>query len=334
MKLYENFSLKLYNTFGFNVMARYYGVCRTKDEVREMIQKLGHLPILVKGGGSNLLFTSDFKGAVLAPDIRDLDVVAEDDATVTLRVGAGVVWDDFVAYCVSNGYSGVENLSYIPGNVGAAPIQNIGAYGVEVGGCIVSVAGVMIDSKEDFLFYGDQCQFGYRQSIFKNEYRNRCVITHVVFSLKKQFNPVLSYGHVLSEVEKLGSVSLENIRRAIIAIRQSKLPDPHVIGNAGSFFKNPEVSASVAEGIKAQYPDVVLYPLADGRVKLPAGWLIEKSGWKGFRTGHVGVHDKQALVLVHYGGGNGTEIVNLAQTICNSVNEKFGVQLDKEVNIV
>ena len=334
MKRFDSASLKPYNTFGIDVKARHLCFCQSKDEIKDLISEIKNDRTLIIGGGSNLLFLSDFDGVVIAPCIQGIEVVEEQGHTVTIRAGAGVVWDDLVAWCVERGYSGLENLSLIPGHVGASPVQNIGAYGVEAGDSITNVEGVFIQTGEDFRLSKQECQFGYRQSIFKNEFKNRCVITSVEFLLSKSPQVTLSYGAVRSEVEKLGEVNLQNIRKAIIAIRESKLPDPALTGNAGSFFKNPEVDEALANSLKQLYNDLVIYPLQNGKVKLPAGWLIEKAGWKGFRRGAVGVHDKQALVLVNYGGATGHQVLELAHEIQASVHEKFKVSLEMEVNTI
>ncbi len=333
MQFFRNHSLKSLNTFGIDVKADELYVCSSVDDIRNALTHRSSEPILVLGGGSNLLFISDFKGAVISPAIPGVEVVAEDGNYVIVRAGAGVVWDDLVAFCVENGFAGLENLSLIPGTVGASPVQNIGAYGVEAGDCIVSVSGVMIDDATTFQLPAQECHFGYRNSIFKQKLKGKCIITHVEFRLQKSAAPVLSYGHVRSEVEKFGDVTLENIRRAIISIRSSKLPDPAVLGNAGSFFKNPEVENDIAAKLKEKYDSLTLYPLDNGRTKLPAGWLIEQAGWKGYRRGDAGVHEKQALVLVNYGNATGSDILNLASDICASVKEKFGVALEMEVNV-
>lgn len=334
MNRFDSASLKSYNTFGIDVKARHFCICHTKEEIKDLLSEFRNDSFLIIGGGSNLLFLSDFKGVVIAPCIQGIEVVEELGQTVTIRAGSGVVWDDLVAWCVEREYSGLENLSLIPGHVGASPVQNIGAYGVEAGDSITNVEGVFIQTGEDFRLSKAECQFGYRQSIFKNEFKNRCVITSVEFQLSKSQQVTLSYGHVRSEVEKLGEINLVNIRKAIIAIRESKLPDPALTGNAGSFFKNPEVNEGLADSLKQQYNDLVIYPLQNGKVKLPAGWLIEKAGWKGFRRGAVGVHDKQALVLVNYGGATGNQILDLAHEIQASVHEKFKVSLEMEVNAI
>ncbi len=334
MEQFKSASLKTYNTFGVDISASLLSICHSKDEVKQLLTNCNLDPVLVMGGGSNLLFTENFNGVVVAPRIVGIDIVGQDEDSVTLRVGAGVVWDNLVAWCVEHDLAGLENLSLIPGHVGASPVQNIGAYGVEAGNCIQWVHGIYIDSGEEFVLSNVECRFGYRQSIFKNELKNRCIITSVDFKLAKSAQLTLSYGQVRSEVEKLGAINLKNIRKAIIAIRESKLPDPAVIGNAGSFFKNPEVDQSIGNALKQQFSDLVVYPLPDGNVKLSAGWLIEKAGWKGFRRGAVGVHEKQALVLVNFGGATGQEILNLAQEIQLSVMEKFGIQLEMEVNVI
>lgn len=330
----EPASLKPYNTFGIDVEAQCLYLCHTKEEIRTVLSQSRDSSILIIGGGSNLLFLNHFNGVVIAPCLTGIEIVEENSSSVTIRAEAGVVWDNLVAWCVERNYSGLENLSLIPGHVGACPVQNIGAYGVEADSAIERVNGLMIPSGEEFCMTNHECHFGYRQSIFKNEYKNRCVITSVDFKLNKSAIATLSYGQVRNEVEKLGEINLQNIRKAIIAIRESKLPDPAIVGNAGSFFKNPEVDKELADSLMMAFNDLVVYPLSNGKVKLPAGWLIEKAGWKGFRRGEAGVHDKQALVLVNYGGATGREILTLAHEIQDSVRKQFKIELEMEVNVI
>jgi UDP-N-acetylmuramate dehydrogenase len=333
MQHFHNHPLKELNTFGITASAEELFFCSSVNDIREALRVRHTNRIMVMGGGSNLLFVGDFDGTIIIPRIEGIEVVADNGKDVLLRVGAGVVWDNLVEYCVENGYGGLENLSLIPGSVGAAPVQNIGAYGVEAGNRISSVEGVMIDDGRSFKLSSADCRFGYRDSIFKNELKGKCIITNVEFKLEKSAVPSLSYGHLRSEVEKLGDINLSNIRKAVIAIRESKLPDPAVTGNAGSFFKNPEVDQEVAASLKSQYESLTIYPLDNGRVKLPAGWLIEHAGWKGYRRGDAGVHQRQALVLVNYGNATGNEIMALACDICDSVKQKFGISLEMEVNV-
>ena len=335
-ELLENYSLKKHNTFGLDVKCRYFFKFDRECQLTDLIsdnQLLGS-DVLVLGGGSNLLFVEDFKGLVIYPDIKGIDVVDENEENVLLRVGAGVDWDDFVAYTVDKGWGGVENLSLIPGNIGASPVQNIGAYGVEAADSIYSVEAINIETGEKVEFSNAQCEFGYRSSVFKTEYKDIFVVTYVNFVLSKQFAPILNYGSIRNEVCKLGTVSIENVRKAVIAIRESKLPDPEVLGNAGSFFKNPVVDEKIVDKLREKYEGMPEYAAPGGGIKLAAGWLIDKCGWKGFRRGDAGVHKDQALVLVNYGNATGIDIISLANDIKKSVFLEFGVILDMEVRVI
>ena len=333
----ENFSLKGYNSFGLDVKASVFFHYTQTDELIEYIREgnLKNTPFLIMGGGSNLLFVSDFHGVVMHSGISGIEIVDETGDDVIIAAGAGVDWDNLVAWTVENNIYGLENLSLIPGRVGAVPVQNIGAYGVEAKDCIYKVKGIHLKTGERLEYNNEQCRFGYRDSIFKNELKNQVVITSVVFKLDKFPEFKLEYGALKTEVEKLGTINLNNIRQAVINIRESKLPDPKILGNGGSFFKNPVVDAKVAQQIIDSHEQVPHYNAPEeGKIKLAAGWLIEQCGWKGFRNGNVGVHQQQALVLVHYGSGSGNELVALANEIKQSVFEKFGVMLEPEVNIV
>jgi UDP-N-acetylmuramate dehydrogenase len=337
IRFLENYSLKKYNTFGINVKTRYFFEFTELADLREFFQANGLLlkdQTLVLGGGSNWLFTRDFAGLVLHPNIPGIRMVKEDRQNVWIEAGAGENWDELVEYSVLYELGGLENLSGIPGSVGAAPVQNIGAYGCEVGEWIESVRGFDLETMEECSVAGNECKFGYRDSIFKNELKGKFVVGSVVFKLDKfpEFN--LGYGDVRKEVENLGEVSPRNIRQAIVNIRSGKLPDVRKIGNAGSFFKNPVVGNDKIEVLKQKFPGIPVYPFDSTTSKIAAGWLIDQCGWKGFRKGETGVHDKQALVLVNYGSATGTEILNLAQKIIVSVEEKFGVTLNPEVNIL
>lgn len=334
-ELLKDYSLKDYNTFGIDVKCNYFFRFENEEELLELIgenQLIGS-NVLVLGGGSNLLFVEDYKGLVIYPENKGIDIVDEDEDNVVLRVGAGVDWDEFVEYTVNNNWSGLENLSLIPGNVGASPVQNIGAYGVEVGDSIYSVEAVNIESGEKVEILNEECEFGYRHSIFKTEFKEMFVVTYVNFILNKQFEPKLEYGSIKSETDKLGGPSLGNVRKAVITIRESKLPDPDMVGNAGSFFKNPVVDEGIANMLREKYEGMPEYP-ASGGVKLAAGWLIDKCGWKGYRKGDAGVHKDQALVLVNYGNATGLDIISLANEIKKSVFMEFGVNLEMEVRIV
>ena len=337
MEIKENYSLKAYNTFGIDVRCRYFIEADCEEELLELIASYEWNPheLLILGGGSNFLFTEDFDGTVFYPLMKGIEIVKEDASTVYVRVGAGEVWDDFVAWTVEHQYGGVENLSMIPGHVGAAPVQNVGAYGMEAGDCIFQVEAVDLEKAELTVIDAADCQFNYRDSIFKREWKNRFVITRVVFTLSKEPHFNLGYGSVKAELEKQGGeVTLQSIRQAIIAIREAKLPDVKLLPNAGSFFKNPVVSRKSAEHLLEQYPGMPVYEVDEAKSKLAAGWLIEQCGWKGKRMGPVGVHDKQALVLVNYGKANGTDISRLANEIKKSVFMKFSVWIEPEVYIL
>jgi UDP-N-acetylmuramate dehydrogenase len=336
LKIYNNISLRKYNTFGFGYKVDRLISIETEEEAISILkdQKLADNPLLVLGGGSNILFISDFKGTILHPDMEGIRIDEQDQDHAIISAGAGVNWDKLVEWTVYKGFSGLENLSLIPGMVGASPVQNIGAYGVEARDTIEKVKAICIKDGTMRVFSNTDCQFGYRKSIFKGEHKGKYVITSVQFRLSKKPLVRLDYGSLNDEIKKLGEVSLKNIRHSVINIRRSKLPDPEITGNAGSFFKNPVVSNVVAEDLKKNYPDMPLYEGHSGAFKLAAGWLIDKCGWKGKRIGDAGVHDKQALVLVNYGKSSGREIFDLSEKIRESVIEKFGVELEREVEVV
>ena len=332
MTIRDNCSLADRNTFGMDVRADSLIDWASTDELKNVLHDI-EKPILMIGGGSNLLFMGDFRGTVLHSTISSIEVIGGDSDHVHVRVGAGVVWDDFVAWCSINGYWGVENLSAIPGEVGASAIQNIGAYGVEAKDVIDTVQTICLADGSERDFTNAECRYAYRQSIFKNELKGQYAVTYVIFTLSKVAQPKLGYGAIAQEVERLGGPTLENIRKAVIAIRESKLPDPKLLGNAGSFFMNPVISEREFNIIRSNYPDVPSYP-APGGVKVPAGWLIEKSGWKGRSLGPAAVYDKQALVLVNKGGATGADVKRLADTIIEDVKQKFGISLSTEVNYI
>ena len=289
------------------------------------------------GGGSNLLFTADFEGMVLHSGIRDVETIASEGDDVLVRAGAGVVWDDFVSRCVEQGLYGLENLSLIPGEVGASAVQNIGAYGSEAGDFIESVETIDIATGQVLTLRGDECQYAYRSSIFKTSLRGQRIITHVTYRLSRLFRPQLSYAALRSEVERRGlleNLSAADVRRIVVEVRREKLPEPSEVGSAGSFFMNPVVERAVFERIAAQYPDAPHYDLPDGSVKVPAGWLIQQCGWRGRNLGRAGVWPKQALVLVNLGGATGQDMVELCQRVQHDVLERFGIQLKPEVIFV
>ena len=289
-------------------------------------------PLLFMGGGSNLLFLNNYSGTVLHSVIDNINIVAEDDNSVSVRVGSGVVWDDFVAYCVEKGWWGVENLSLIPGEVGASAVQNIGAYGVEVKDVLQSIEAISVDDLSKRIFTNAECNYAYRDSIFKKSLKGKYVITYVTYRLSKKANPNIGYGALKSVLAE--NPSLKEIRDAIIAVRNSKLPDPKVYGNAGSFFMNPVIPMEQFVALQSRYPDIPSYPASDGYIKVPAGWLIEKSGWKGKSLGNAAVYEKQALVLINRGGATGMEVKHLADTIIEDIKEIFGITLHAEVNYI
>lgn len=332
----ENISLKKYNTFGIDSQCRFFIECSSINEILEFIKihNKQNLPLLILGGGSNVLFTKDFDGNVLRPAIKGIEIIEETIDYVILKVGSGEDWDEFVGYCVNNNWGGIENLSLIPGNVGTSPIQNIGAYGVEVKDVIVEVEAVDLENLSTNRYQNIECEFAYRDSVFKKKLKGKVVITHVTFKLNKKPTYKLDYGNLNEELNKFDELNLKNIRQAVINIRESKLPNPEEIGNAGSFFKNPVVSKEKFEKLEKLYPEIPHYPQADGLVKIPAGWLIEKAGWKGKRVGNVGVHENQALVLVNYGQATGREIMHFARNIQQTIIILFDLELEIEVNIV
>jgi len=332
MTIRDNCSLADRNTFGMDVRADRLIDWATTDELKNALPDI-EKPVLMIGGGSNLLFMGDFKGTVLHSTITSIDIIDSTDDLVYVKVGAGVVWDDFVAWCTINGFWGVENLSAIPGEVGASAVQNIGAYGVEAKDVIDTVQTICLTDGTERDFSNAECRYGYRQSIFKNELKGQYAVAYVIYALSKVPQPKLGYGALEQEVERLGGPTLANIRQAVISIRNSKLPDPKVLGNAGSFFMNPVVTELEFNIIRSNYPDVPSYP-APGGIKVPAGWLIEKTGWKGRSLGPAAVYDKQALVLVNKGGATGADVRHLADTIIADVKQKFGITLSTEVNYI
>lgn len=332
----KNISLKRHNTFGIDVSTNYYAKANTVEKVLYAINFASYnkVPIYILGGGSNILLTKNFDGVIINPAIQGITLMEDMPEDVILRAGAGVNWDTFVDYCVERGFGGVENLSNIPGNVGAAPIQNIGAYGVEAKDTIVKVEGIQIDSRKIVDLNSSECRFDYRDSVFKQELKGKFAVTYVWFKLSKNVILRTNYGNLDEELSRLGERTLKTVRQAVINIRTAKLPDPNIIGNAGSFFKNPIVKISQFNLIKSKYPSVPSYPVSENFVKIPAGWLIEQCGWKGKQVGNCGVHANQALVIVNYGNATGEEILILAQSIQKSVEQTFSVKLEMEVNVL
>lgn len=341
----NNVSLQPYNSFGFPVTARHFVEINGINELRQLIQtpEFKQEKHLILSGGNNILFTEDFfDGMVILMNTKGIDILFEDGDDVVIRAQAGEDWPEFVKEMVCRGLYGVENLAHIPGKVGAAPVQNIGAYGMELKDSFLQCQAMNLTTGELRVFTNEACRFGYRESIFKHELKGQHVIVSVDFQLSRQGELKLEYGNIKGYLEQNGMVhpTLLQLHDAICAIRDAKLPDVKKIGSAGSFFKNPVIPAEKFEALQRQYPEIPHYPDAEGMVKVPAGWLIEHSGptdtlsWKGWRDKHIGVYEKQALVLVHYGGGKAKDIVQLAQRIQESVERKFGIQIRPEVNFV
>jgi UDP-N-acetylmuramate dehydrogenase len=339
MNVQENFSLKKLNTFGIEAKAKYFIAFHSIEELKTILSlpEYKNEKLLILGGGSNLLFTSDFfDGLVLQNKIKGIEIIKESNDEVIIKSGAGENWHELVLYAISKNWGGMENLSLIPGTVGAAPMQNIGAYGVEIKDFFVSLEAYEIATGNLKTFFLEECAFGYRSSIFKHEAKGKYIICAVSFKLSKKPSFNTSYGAIADTLKEMGVTqpSVKTISDAVIHIRQTKLPDPKVIGNAGSFFKNPEIPVFSFEKIKSDYPEVPSYPTVSGMTKVPAGWLIEKCGWKGKVVGHTGVHKNQALVLVNYGEAKGEEIKTLSIEIQKSVKAKFGIELEAEVNFI
>jgi len=334
MRIQSNSSLKGYNTFGVDHLAKEIIEIFSEDELPQLAERIRNKEYLIAGSGSNLLFTCDFDGTIVLLRNSNINIDHEDKTGVIIAAEAGVIWDDLVHWCVSRGYFGIENLSYIPGTVGAVPIQNIGAYGTEAKDVITTVKGFNIAAGEFTEFKNEDCIFGYRTSIFKKELKGKYLITRVCFRLGKDSPFCLSYGNLAGEVLKRGNPTLESVRQTVIDIRKEKLPDPSVTGNAGSFFKNPVVKADMADELRTIHPELPVFSSTDGFRKISAGWLIEKCGWKGKRKGNAGVHEKQALVLVNLGKASGSDILDLSEDIRHSVFERFGVWLEREVEVI
>ena len=337
MEIFHNYPLKSLNTFGIDVDAQYFTEVASIEELTQAYEfiKSENIPFLILGGGSNILFMKDFKGLILKINLKGIDIVSEKENEVIVKAGAGENWDELVDFCINKSYGGLENLSLIPGCVGASPVQNIGAYGVEMKDFFVSLDFYDFSSQKIKMFKKADCQFDYRNSIFKNELKGNGVVTSVTFQLDKSPQLKLDYGSIREELNSM-SVSqptIKSVRDAVIRIRQSKLPDPAEIGNAGSFFKNPVVSSEKHHQLKTDFPNLVSFNQKDGSYKLAAGWLIDQNGWKGKRFGDAGVHKNQALVLVNYGKATGKEIFELSENIVESVQSKFGVLLEMEVNV-
>ena len=337
MKDFKDYNLKAHNTFGIDAKCRRYIEFEDDFEAMEVVEILrkSKMPYIIIGGGSNLLLTKDFEGIVVRSGIKG-HYFEEDNFCERMTCGSGEVWDDMVAMSLEAGYYGMENLSLIPGDVGASAVQNIGAYGVEAKDLILCVRMIEIPTGKTWMLGNEECEYGYRQSRFKQDWKNRFLITRVTYGLSKTFTPHLDYGNIRAELERKGiqEPTAQQLRETIIDIRNAKLPDPKVEGNAGSFFMNPVVTKARYEKLAAQYPDMPHYRVDSRHVKIPAGWMIDQCGWKGKSLGRAGVHDKQALVLVNRGGATGAEIVALSDTIRADVKAKFGIDIHPEVNIV
>jgi UDP-N-acetylmuramate dehydrogenase len=338
MQVQLNFSLKKHNTFSIAAIAKYFATFSSSDELQELLKSNKNILVkMILGGGSNILFTKDYNGIVLKNEIQGIHIINEDEDFIYIKAGAGVIWHSFVKYCVKNNYGGVENLSLIPGNVGASPMQNIGAYGAEIKDIFFELEAFHLDEKIIQKFSKKDCEFGYRESVFKKKYKDQFAILDVTFRLKRNPEFNISYGAIEEELKKMHieNLSVKAISDAVIRIRTSKLPDPSIIGNAGSFFKNPLITSQVLHRLLGlEHQKTPYYTIDENHFKIPAGWLIEQCGWKGYRKVDVGCYDKQALVLVNYGNATGKEVYDLSEEIKLSVKEKFGIELEREVNII
>ena len=331
---FHQISLRNRNSFGVEQRAERLVEFENADDLREIFAEGVPPRWMVLSGGNNILFTRDYDGLLLTPVARQITILEERGTTLRVRAEAGVEWDDLVEWAVERGLWGLENLSLIPGKAGAAPVQNIGAYGCEAADTIRRVEMFCVETATMLTLDAAHCAFGYRESVFKHALKGRVIITAIELELSRTPRPRLGYGDVEREVEARGGATLRNIREAVCAIRRAKLPDPAVLGNAGSFFKNPVVEKAVAEALLAEYPDMPHYPAPEGHVKLAAGWLIDRAGMKGYREGNVGVHDRQALVLVNHGGATGGEVLAFARKVQQRVRDRFGIEIDTEVNLL
>lgn len=339
MYIKQNFSLLPFNTFGIDVKAAFFVAIKSTEDLLETLSRedLQSLPMLVLGGGSNVLFIKDFPGLVIRMETKGVEVLKQTPDKVYVKAMAGEDWEEFVEYCVARNWGGLENLTLIPGNVGTSPMQNIGAYGVEIKDVFHELQALEIATGKIVTFNREDCRFGYRNSFFKNEGKGKYIILSVVFCLTPDKHTLLlDYGTVKDELHERGITAprIQDVRDVIRHIRQSKLPDPKELGNAGSFFKNPVLEAGQFAELQRQHPDIPSFSDASGKVKTAAAWLIDRAGWKGYREGNVGVHERQALVLVNYGGATGKQVLSLAEKIRESVKEKFGVALEMEVNAI
>jgi UDP-N-acetylmuramate dehydrogenase len=337
VKIEQNISLKPYNTFGIDVIANNFVSISNIDELKHILSLKNYPNKLILGGGSNMLLTKNFEGLVIHINLKGIEIVSQDDDFVYVKASAGENWHEFVIWCIDNDFGGIENLSLIPGNVGTAPIQNIGAYGVELKDVFDSCEAISINTQKLESFTKETCHFGYRNSIFKNEVKGQYIVTNVIFKLTKQHHNLhINYGTIASEIEAMNitNPTIQDISKAVIAIRESKLPNPKVIGNCGSFFKNPVISKAHFNALIENFKEMPSYPVSDDEMKIPAGWLIEKAGFKGKRFGNYGVHKNQALVLVNYGDADGSDILNLSKLIQKTILRIFDISIEAEVNIL
>ena len=337
MEISHNFPLKKYNTFGIDAKAKQFVAVHSVDDLQSVLREHQNEPKFVLGGGSNMLLTKDIEALVIHIDLKGKKVLQHDEDFALVEAQAGESWHEFVLFTIENNLGGLENMSLIPGNVGTTPVQNIGAYGTEIKDTFVSCAAVNIATQEIITFTKDQCNFGYRESVFKNAIKDQFIITSVIFKLSVRDHKInTSYGDITKELERNNIVTptLKDVSNAVIAIRQSKLPDPKVLGNSGSFFKNPVILRSEFDKIYPNFPEMPHYVISDTEVKVPAGWLIEQAGFKGKRFGDAGIHKNQALVLVNYGGATGQEILAVSKDIQKTVFEKYGIAIEAEVNVI
>lgn len=337
MQIKQNISLKPYNTFGIDVKAKSFVSVYNIDDLISVLSLKEYPNKLILGGGSNMLLTKNFEGLVIHINLKGISILNQDKNFATVKVNAGENWHEFVLYCIKNDFGGVENLSLIPGNVGTAPIQNIGAYGVELKDVFDSCEALSLKTQKLETFKKSECAFGYRNSIFKQDLKGEYIITSVIFKLTIRNHKLnINYGTIASELKLMDITkpNIQDISKAVIAIRESKLPNPKIIGNSGSFFKNPIISILQLESLKDNFQDIPSYPVSEKEVKIPAGWLIERAGFKGKRFGDYGVHKKQALVLVNYGNAKGSDILNLSKLIQKTVKRLFDISIEAEVNIL
>ncbi|HLW30027.1 MAG TPA: UDP-N-acetylmuramate dehydrogenase [Brumimicrobium sp.] len=334
--LQENVNLKPFNTFGLSVRTKYYAPFTSVKDLKSLLSEVKNEKLLILGGGSNVLFQNNFHGVTLRNEIKGIELIEENDRNIVLKVGAGEVWHELVLHTIKKGWGGLENLSLIPGSVGASPMQNIGAYGVEIKDVFESLEALEIKTGKLHTFFHKDCQFGYRESVFKKDLKNQFVITSVTYKLSKKPQLNTSYGAIEEELKSrnITQPTIKDVSDAVIAIRQSKLPDPKEIGNAGSFFKNPVISLIQYQELQKKHENIPSYPVDKLHVKVPAGWLIDQSGWKGKTFGNFGVHKKQALVLVNYDDAKGKDIVQLSEQIIEDIKKRYGITLEREVNII